>query len=67
VDPNVIDADSHASSTAIFLDSFNRPNFIYARGPAVGDRWSFKWAVLTPHGFQTRHLRRGKLRRDHPW
>jgi hypothetical protein len=56
VDPNVIDADSFASSTAIFLDSLNRPNFIYARGPARGDRWSFKWAVLTPQGFQIRQL-----------
>jgi hypothetical protein len=56
VDPNVIDADSYVTSTAIFFDSLNRPNFVYARGPARGDRWSFKWSVLTPNGFRTRQL-----------
>src|SRR5215467_4987323 len=33
VDRDVIDADSYGSSTAIFIDSRDRPNLIYAKGP----------------------------------
>src|SRR4029453_6962473 len=56
VDPDVIDADSYGSSTAIFLDSLGRRNFIYAKGPVGVDDWGFKWAISTPNGFQIRTL-----------
>jgi hypothetical protein len=56
IDPNVIDADSYGSSTAIFIDSRDRPNFIYAKGPVGIDDWRFKWAVLTASGLQIRVL-----------
>jgi hypothetical protein len=56
VDPNVIDADSYGSSTAIFIDSLDRLNFIYAKGPFGVDDWKFEWAVSTPSGLRTRTL-----------
>jgi hypothetical protein len=56
VDPDVIDADSYGSSTAIFLDSVGRRNFIYAKGPVGVDDWEFKWAIFTPNGFQIRTI-----------
>jgi hypothetical protein len=56
VDCDVIDADSYGSSTAIFIDSLDRPNFIYAKGPVGVDDWRFEWALSAPRGFRIRTL-----------
>jgi hypothetical protein len=56
VDSDVIDADSYGSSTAIFIDSLDRPNFIYAKGPVGVDRWRFEWALSAPRGLRIRTL-----------
>src|SRR5262245_42577521 len=56
VDPDVIDADSYGSPTAIFLDSLGRRNLVYAKGPVGIDDWEFKRALSTPNGFQIRTI-----------
>jgi hypothetical protein len=47
VDPDVVDADSYASNTSIFLGkgSVGRPRIYYASGPLGVDDWQFRWAI----------------------
>ena len=67
IDPNVIDADSYGSSTAIFIDSRDRPNFIYAKGPVGIDDWRFSGRSSRRAVCKFACFRRSKLRRGPLW